>query len=140
MKLLRLLPLLLASACSENPAGVDRGDVRVNISVDPAAPAPEHNVDVVVRNEGDRPIYVLNDCGNLVAWHIERRVAGGWVNAPYPILCAAYTPPVELEPGESTSSTVPVHEAGRYRATVRITESPDAPLATEVREEFTVGS
>lgn len=140
MKLLGLLPLLILSACAGDPAGFVGGDLRMTISVDAAAPAPEHNVVVQVENRSDRTLYVLRECGNIAAWGLERRVNGGWVDAPYAILCFGYTPPVELAPGESTSSSVPVHEPGRYRSTVRVATSPDPVLLSEVREEFTIGS
>jgi hypothetical protein len=141
MKLLRLIPpLLLVSACTGDPAGLGSGDARLTVSVDATLPEPEHNVVVEVENRSDETLYVYRDCGNIAAWGIERRVAGGWVDDPYPILCAAYTPPVELAPGESTRSSVPIHEPGRYRTTVRVTTELETGDIAEVREEFTVGS
>jgi hypothetical protein len=140
MKLFRLLPLLLVAACTGDPSGIGSGDVRMAVSVDAAAPEPEPNVVVEIENRSDRTLYVYRDCGNIAAGGIERRVAGGWVDAPYPILCFGYTPPVELAPGESTRSSVPVHEPGLYRSTVRVATSLETVEPDAVRKEFTVGS
>lgn len=141
MKHLRLLlPLLLAAACTGDPAGIDTDGVKMTVSVDPATPPVQYNATVLVRNESSRPIYVLNHCGNIVGAGLERREGGRWVAAPGGVICfAAYTPPIELAPGETVTGAIPIDQPGVYRSTVRIAHSPEAEEVGEVRREFGAG-
>ena len=128
MRLRRLLPLLILTACSGDPAGPRLGPGDVRVAVTPQATSTPWGwaAAIQVENPSSRTIYILDHCGAQVMPRLQRQEGGGWVDVPNGIVCLAVaTPPIAIAAGGRYEGSIPLSQLGRYRMTIRFGTSAE---------------
>jgi hypothetical protein len=115
MRIRRSFPLLLmlAAACSD-AAGPGAGAVRLTTLVNGDALPNDENVTVTIENRGSRAVFISR-CGEYPMMVVQRREGGEWENYSGDACIGSFSPPLELAPGASASTSRAVREPGRYR-------------------------
>lgn len=121
---LTLVPFLLVLGCSVL-TGPGSPDVQIEVEEERFARDPitgAATISFSVRNTGDSTLY-LDRCGERLTTLVDRWENGQWVHFRSDICLAVYEAyPWPLEVGEERVNLRTIHEPGRYRLRLGISE------------------